>query len=360
MAGPEWALLSALLVVVISVVGGPFLQFSLQGVAGSVRLPQPPTAAMRKNFFGVPPPQSTNFVARSGEAVGTGPRHELDGKPIFTAVMPMAAYMKMHTYLGYDDRGWQEVTGQPAVRGFSADTVAEFNKNVHPSDRFKSVPFSLTHLDGFYDSVPIPGDLDYVAEVPKEIYRVDGTVPNEASLFSGRSRIDGAVIVPDESSDTTAKQDPYISNYADISDTPITPRVIAFARQVTKGAKTDREKADAIRQAISKRCIYDLNTPAIPAGQDPVDYFLFEGKRGYCDLFASSMTIMARAAGLPARYVIGFAPFTQPEPTNGTYTFFDTDYHAWCEIYFEGAGWEIFDATDGAAEAPGGPWDKAK
>lgn len=353
MAGPEWAMLSALLVVVISVVGGPFLQFSLQGVAGSVRLPQPPTPAMRKSFFGPLPSQSTNFIAKSGETVGTGPRHELDGKPIFTARMPMPAYMKMHTFLAYDDRGWQEIAGQPSIRGFSSETSAEFDKNVHPSNNFTTVPFILTYVDGSYDSIPIPGDLNYVEEVPKEVYRVDGTVPNEASVFSSRAQIGGEVIVPNGTSNTADTQDPYISNYSVISDNQISPRVLELAKQVTKRAKNDREKADAIMDAISHRCVYDLGAPAVPAGQDPVDYFLFESKRGYCDLFASAMTVMARAAGLPARYVIGFAPFTQPAPVNGTYTFYDTDYHAWSEIYFKNTGWQIYDATGDAAEAPG-------
>ena len=144
----------------------------------------------------------------------------------------------------------------------------------------------------------------------------------------------------------------------------------ARARVCGKGGGGDthrlRESGSDKRAAVAKQCTYDLDAPAVPEGKDPVDYFLFDSKRGYCDLFASAMTVLARTIHLPARFVIGYANFTNARPdANGSIAFCDTDFHAWSEIYFKETGWTIFDATDGAAEAPGagrgqkqgdGPW----
>ncbi|MNZ98488.1 Protein-glutamine gamma-glutamyltransferase [compost metagenome] len=97
---------------------------------------------------------------------------------------------------------------------------------------------------------------------------------------------------------------------------------------------------------------------------DFVDQFLFELMEGYCDYFSTSMAVMARSLGMPARWVKGFAPGVLPasaygppgdyymeeeiNPTgSGTYTVRNSDAHSWVEIYFEGFGWVPFEATAG-------------
>ena len=86
----------------------------------------------------------------------------------------------------------------------------------------------------------------------------------------------------------------------------------------------------------------DISTP--PAGRDVTDYFLFDLKQGYCDYYATSMVVLARAAGLPARLVAGYA--------NGSYNFESAQYvvtenyaHSWVEIYFANIGWVEFEPT---------------
>jgi len=74
---------------------------------------------------------------------------------------------------------------------------------------------------------------------------------------------------------------------------------------------------------------------------DPILRFL-RSKTGYCVQFASTMVMMARAKGIPARMAIGFLPGTQDE---GLYTVRAADAHAWPELYFPGAGWLRFEPT---------------
>jgi hypothetical protein len=66
------------------------------------------------------------------------------------------------------------------------------------------------------------------------------------------------------------------------------------------------------------------------------------------------MAVMARSVGLPSRYVIGYIVNDPERDDDGFYTIRKKDYHAWCEIYFEGLGWIPFDPTEGAPSVDGG------
>jgi hypothetical protein len=75
-----------------------------------------------------------------------------------------------------------------------------------------------------------------------------------------------------------------------------------------------------------------------------VDYFLFDLKKGYCDYYATSMTVLARSAGLPARLVLGYAG-GHYDPYSAQYIVTKADAHAWTEVYFAGIGWIEFEPT---------------
>src|SRR5919204_396021 len=83
----------------------------------------------------------------------------------------------------------------------------------------------------------------------------------------------------------------------------------------------------------------DLPTPA---GQDPVDYFLFGSRRGFCTHFATAMVVLARLAGIPARLVTGFAA---GQLVNGRFIVTTADAHAWPELWIAGRGWITFEPT---------------
>jgi len=68
-------------------------------------------------------------------------------------------------------------------------------------------------------------------------------------------------------------------------------------------------------------------------------------KRGYCQYYATTMTMLMRMAGIPARYVQGFLPGQRD--ANGVETILYSSSHAWVEVYFPGYGWITFDPTGG-------------
>jgi transglutaminase-like putative cysteine protease len=140
---------------------------------------------------------------------------------------------------------------------------------------------------------------------------------------------------------------PAIFSNADGS-TKIPERVRQFALKAAGTGGTDFDKATRIKEAIESLVFYDLQAPAVPGGVDPVEHFLFEQKRGYCDLFASAMVVCARAVGLPARYVTGYYPSRNEFDQRGNLVVHESEAHAWAEVAFEGAGWVPFDPTEGA------------
>jgi len=122
-------------------------------------------------------------------------------------------------------------------------------------------------------------------------------------------------------------------------------RVRDLALDLTATEATPYERARAIERYL-RTFTYTLDLPALPPGQDVADYFLFELQRGYCDYFATAMAVLARAARVPARLVIGYASGTY-DPTQARYVVTEADAHSWVEVYFPGYGWIEFEPTSG-------------
>ncbi|SNX54428.1 transglutaminaseTgpA domain-containing protein [Thermoanaerobacterium sp. RBIITD] len=121
-------------------------------------------------------------------------------------------------------------------------------------------------------------------------------------------------------------------------------RVKKLAEDLTKDKKTDYDKVKAIEQYLRNTYTYDLDVPPTPPGRDFVDYFLFDLKKGYCTYFASSMVVMLRTIGIPARYVVGFK-MPAPPLFGNNYDIKASLAHAWVEVYFKDYGWITFEPT---------------
>ncbi|MCJ7822319.1 MAG: transglutaminase domain-containing protein [Armatimonadetes bacterium] len=128
-------------------------------------------------------------------------------------------------------------------------------------------------------------------------------------------------------------------------------RVADLARQVAGDADSPTEKLSALVSYIQQNCVYSLDAPPVPRGEDAVDYFLFRQKRGYCDMFATSLAVMARAVGIPTRFVLGYAG-GEYDSEGDRYIIRDSDYHAWVEAYIAPWGWVNVDATPGGDLPP--------
>ena len=71
---------------------------------------------------------------------------------------------------------------------------------------------------------------------------------------------------------------------------------------------------------------------------------MFETQRGWCEQVASTLVVMLRSVGVPARVATGFVTGKR-DPLTGRYVVRERDAHAWAEVYFPGVGWQGFDPT---------------
>ncbi len=118
---------------------------------------------------------------------------------------------------------------------------------------------------------------------------------------------------------------------------------------VTNDGKIDSRAAYKAAVDITDFLIknYSYSLDAKYSRSNPVKSFLYETKSGHCALFASSMTLMLRELGIPARYCTGFVA---PKTSEGQYAVLRSkNLHAWCEAYFDEIGWVTFDPTSGTA-----------
>jgi transglutaminase-like putative cysteine protease len=113
----------------------------------------------------------------------------------------------------------------------------------------------------------------------------------------------------------------------------------------------NRQDRDVVRQALryfrDQPFVYTLTPPVVEV--DPTAEFLFETRRGYCEHFASSFTVLMRAAGIPARVVIGYQG-GEVNPLGHHLTVRQSHAHAWSEVWLADQGWVRVDPT--AAVAP--------
>jgi transglutaminase-like putative cysteine protease len=120
------------------------------------------------------------------------------------------------------------------------------------------------------------------------------------------------------------------------------PRLEALASRWTAGASSDAEKLVAIERHLRRDYGY-ARFFGRKIGVDPVIEFLFRRRRGHCEYFASALALLARAAGVPARVVMGYR-VSEKSPF-GYYVVRERNAHSWVEAWLPGAGWSTRDAT---------------
>ncbi|MCX7024905.1 MAG: transglutaminase-like domain-containing protein [Spirochaetes bacterium] len=98
---------------------------------------------------------------------------------------------------------------------------------------------------------------------------------------------------------------------------------------------------------------YDLN-PGKPKrqGEDYLDYFILENRKGYCQYYAVASALMMRIAGIPSRVVAGYVGIERSDRNPGYLYVYANQAHAWTEIFLDGFGWIPLDTT-APAEEPG-------
>lgn len=320
---------------------------------GQVRAPGLP----RRHLIGSGPELSEQVVMviypEDRKRVGATPSTSLDAPP-------QRYYWRGLTYDQYTGRGW--LTGQTETveyeAGQSADpgefagpplTGGQATSAAPPARRVMRQEVRVTRdWDGllYVAGVLVTADQDFnVAwRAPGDAF--GAAIKGKASSLTAY-RADSLVPLMSEAQLRSAGSDypDWVRNrYLALPD-EVPVRVFSLARDLTATAPTPYDRARAIESYL-RTLPYNLDLPAPPSDRDVVDYFLFDLQQGYCDYYATSMVVLARAAGLPARLVVGYASGIYDE-ANGRYIVTEADAHSWVEIYFPGYGWVEFEPTAG-------------
>ncbi|MBS1715969.1 MAG: hypothetical protein JST30_16705 [Armatimonadetes bacterium] len=360
MAGPEWAFASAAVIVLVSLLGAPLLRMSVQQVSGAVKvsLPSAPSAAA-----------AASNQDNAEMPVGRG-RIDSDPTPLFKVKVSNDVYLRTGFYVFYNKAGWSRLRSTDVQSVLSSGpivvtppddgspTLATGWLKGAPLEPFPDPePARLTVLAAFR-RVPAIGTPGSVAQIQDSApagytFSLSGLALRRTELQTGQS-VDVTYLRPKAAAEPGSARMPAdlrpIESYF-LDDRRIPSSVVSFALAATANAGSDYDKAERIKAAIASAAKYSLKSPPVPSGSDPSEHFLFSSRVGYCDLFATSMVVCARAVGLPARYTVGYVVQDMKKDEQGFYTVRQKDAHAWAEVYFEGRGWVPFDPTEGAIAA---------
>ena len=217
-----------------------------------------------------------------------------------------------------------------------------------------------------YNNIPPDVDMDKVNEAIAEVYRNI----NDTFYFGEQFRVSlSSVVAYTVNFDYLKDMEPFynaesayydfvMEHYLDVSE-DFPQEVIDLTLEIVQDANavTNFEKALAIEKYLAENHEYTLHPmmPDDPTG-DFVYNFLFQTKEGYCTYYATSMVMMMRTLGIPARYAEGYLVDMRRRQRdtddNVFITVYDSNGHAWPEVYFRGIGWIPFEPTTAVIETP--------
>ena len=129
----------------------------------------------------------------------------------------------------------------------------------------------------------------------------------------------------------------------------VSERVRQIATGITARTKKGQGRLDALAGFFRDQQL-SYAQDDLPGGPDPVDEFLFDKKRGYCEFFASAYVTLARLSGIPARLVGGYYG-GEYNPFGGYYLVTEDTAHVWVEVLTEDNLWIRIDPSQWAINA---------
>lgn len=350
LAGPGWALGSALLVIVFSALGAPLIQQSVQGATANLRVDNEVLRNIRNEGRNL---LNANRTGGENLRVGRGPYGQPSDTVIMYVVTDRPGTLRLRYYLNYDYEQWNALTT------FAQPVEANQGKFEIPRRRAiqgEPAQYTIQFRAPFGTLLPIPAETTELTISRQVLFtNIDGSVSTQSGILPNEV-ISGKATIPtlregDNESKIPANTRPQMAMiYSKVSTTA---RVQQKAKEIVAGAKNDLEAAQLLRSWVSQRITYNLQAPAVPSGKDASDYVLYESQEGYCDLFSTALAEMARAAGLVSRVATGYLIDPMDRTKDGAFIIRDRHAHMWTEILFEGVGWVAFDATEGSREVPG-------
>jgi transglutaminase-like putative cysteine protease len=330
------------------------------GLAGFIVLPQPAAGAPTPLVVSLP-----NFVSFRGEMENPAlPLVQIAGDP---AGATNSVDLHFRGRLG-DTPVMYVRTGAPAYwRGLVFDTYrdgqwtasnrgyVELQPYVPPRLLPPAPPNNLgTFVQTFRVLRPLPGVISaaYPIQslyVPVAALRQDayGTFRTPSGLRPGQT-YSAVSYLPNLTAQELEKAPfagPMGGEYLDYS--VLSQQARSLARQAVEGhTETQFDTVMALTNYLQANFQYSQQLGHVPPGRDPVDWFLFDVKIGYCEQFATAETLMLRSLGIPARLATGYSTGDY-DPVLDQSIVRERDAHAWVEVWFPDHGWVPVDPSPG-------------
>lgn len=263
----------------------------------------------------------------------------------YTTDAPRPSYLRLVTLEQFEGDTWSE--RPPSVRIAATEELP-----APPAPAVTDVQDSTYHIDvGDLDNAQLP--LPYAATslsglgASRDAWSWDPGTRTIAGPGASSQNMDYVVhataVTPTKEELRAATKAPS-GETALLTQLPddISPLLLSTAQEVTAGADTPYAKAMALVQWFTQDGGFVYSTSVTtPPDADPLESFLTE-RIGYCQQFASTMALMARAVGIPSRVSVGF---TAGRKADGAWQVRARNAHAWPELWFSGIGWVWFEPT---------------
>lgn len=285
-----------------------------------------------------------------------------DNTIVFTAQTQNKQYWRVETKDFYTGKGWDVSEDRKKVSFKNKnDVVSWYEQNTKTEiteatiTMQKSYPH-LTYPAGLV-SVEASSDVSYsVDPFSEKIYTMHGDSSTTLNSYKVTYEIPEFSIENLKSVKTSEGHEtsPYfMTKYTQLPES-LPQRVKDLAVNLTNDKGNRYDKVLAIENYFTDNSfVYETMNVLFPAkNQDYVDQFLFDTKSGYCNNFSTSMIVLLRSAGIPARWVKGFTEGTLENTLASTegenvYKIANNNAHSWVEVYFPGYGWIPFEPTKG-------------
>ena len=257
-------------------------------------------------------------------------------------VIPPAVryYWRSQTYDSYNGHVW--IANPAKIQEVAANTPYYPDLAVLP-ENYQEIRQHVERLQPMEGALFATGDLMSTDQASIAVWRSSGDLVDartNADSYSAISRLQSASV---EQLRLAGNNYPAsVRSYQSLPD-ELPGRVRDLAIRLTIDQPTPYDQVMAIQNYL-RQFPYSLEVPGSPADRDVADYFLFDLQKGYCDYFATTMAVMVRAIGIPARLVTGFSSGTYDYDA-GRFVVVQSNAHAWVEVYFPGTGWVEFEPT---------------
>jgi transglutaminase-like putative cysteine protease len=254
---------------------------------------------------------------------------------------PVRVYSRYRNYLWTSDT-FEETLFDPAEGSIAIENSAD-TKEVEVTIQWTSEPVDL---------LVKPNNTVWVSRVV-EIQTDQGSgvldpkymrvIPNlqNGDVFTARYAIE-KLTQKDLKEASTVYPEEILTQYLDLASQP-SERILYLANEITAGSTNTFEKVTLVTNYLRENYEYANSVGPIPEGQDPVEWFLFTERSGFCNYYASAEVLLLRSIGIPARLVVGYTGGELNEEDRLVFQKKNT--HAWPEVYFPEIGWVEFEPT---------------